>query len=156
MELVTNEVGNVECHHYKYGYFTAPQLLVPLLRWFQVLRFERSLRGLLATRKPNRVVVVAHSFGTHIVGHALQRMASKGHIGTIDTVIFAGSVLLTTFDWNTLIVKRIVGRVINDCGLHDFILRINQALNPLSGGAGRLGFVGFTGVHLFNRYFRGP
>jgi len=156
LEALLGEVStDIECQHYKYGYFTAPQLLIPLLRWVQVIRFKRSISELFVTKQPSKVVIVAHSFGTHVVGHALGSLQRGPNKVKVDTVIFAGSVLLSTFNWERLIAQGRIKRIINDCSPDDGILLLNQAVNPLSGMAGRLGFVGLTGVSLFNRYFRG-
>jgi hypothetical protein len=46
-----------------------------------------------------------------------------------------------------------VDRVINDCGINDSVLILNQITVLFTGMAGRLGFNGGTGRSLRNRYF---
>ena len=118
-------------------------------RWLTVRAFKQQLLALAAGRW-DRIDIVAHSFGTYLAAKALYSLR-KGAGPRIHTLILAGSVLPSLFDWPTL-VPRHVGRVINECGIRDGVLWMSQAV-PLLGMAGRAGFYGMTGTTLRNRFF---
>lgn len=140
----------VKVVNYKFGYFSAFAFLSIVLRWLTVRRFRSALLALTNQQAWDRVDLVAHSFGTYLVGRALYSLRRKG-CPRIDTVILAGSVLPARFRWSEL-VPGCVGRVVNDCGIRDNILLLSHAL-PRLGMAGRTGFQGMTGAHLRNRFW---
>lgn len=47
-----------------------------------------------------------------------------------------------------------VRRVVNECGIYDKILILNQLVVLFTGMAGRVGFSGMTGRNFRNRFFR--
>jgi Leucine-rich repeat (LRR) protein/pimeloyl-ACP methyl ester carboxylesterase len=135
--------------HYKFGYFSAFAFLSIFLRWLTTRRFRSELVAL--TRTPwDRVDIVAHSFGTFIATKALAALPAS-HPLRVSTLILAGSVLPDFFSWSKLVPAR-TQRVVNECGTKDNVLFLSQAL-PFLGMAGRVGFRGFTGTHLRNRFF---
>ncbi|MPR09234.1 hypothetical protein [Microvirga tunisiensis] len=137
-------------YHFTYGYFSMLAFVVPFTRWILVRRFGRELRALVARLRPGRLDLVGHSFGTHLIGWTLRGLRPDENI-QIDTLIFAGSVLRSGFFWADLIPARVC-RVINDCGTGDTVLLASQFLVPLTGMAGRTGFVGMNGPEFTNRY----
>ncbi|NKJ92819.1 hypothetical protein GFM14_14630 [Rhizobium leguminosarum bv. viciae] len=76
-------------------------------------------------------------------------------IPQIDLIILAGSVLRPNFNWPKFLLKLPCRRVINDCGVNDNVLLLSQFGVLLTGMAGRVGFYGFTGNDIVNRFFVG-
>ncbi|TBB15030.1 hypothetical protein ELH48_36365 (plasmid) [Rhizobium ruizarguesonis] len=76
-------------------------------------------------------------------------------IPQIDLIILAGSVLRPNFNWPKFLLKLPCQRVINDCGVNDNVLLLSQFGVLLTGMAGRVGFYGFTGNDVVNRFFVG-
>jgi hypothetical protein len=151
--LLNEESGSrhLNAINYKFGYFSVLAFLIPVFRWLTVRRFRRFLLEIVASESWDRIDIVAHSFGTHIVAWALYGIAPKDR-PRIDTLIFAGSVLKSNFPWQVMIGHG-VGRVINDCGSKDVVLLVNQLTVLFTGMAGRLGFNGGISRTLRNRYF---
>lgn len=159
LEAVTLAEANargdtVTFKHKTYGYFSVFAFLNPLSRRAEVRRFSEELESLLSNQTDevyDRVCLVGHSFGTHIIAHALQNLSDG--LKKIDTVIFSGSVLRRLFPWPLLLGKRVV-RLVNDCGLRDDILPLNAILPFGSGVAGRNGFDGIEDSKFSNRFFQ--
>ena len=137
--------------HYKYGYFSSVAFMLPFLRWWVTRRFRRALLTIADDEPWTRIDVVAHSFGTHLVGWGLHGIP-RGKRPRIHTLILAGSVLKPTFPWPELTEDN-VGRVVNDCGTRDGVLVLNQAFVLFSGMAGRVGFAGMSYDRFRNRFF---
>ncbi len=137
--------------NYKYGYFSTVAFIVPFLRWLVVRRFRRFLLEIARREQWDRIDLVGHSFGTHIIAWALYGLDETVR-PSINTVVFAGSVLKSNFPWQVLL-ERSVKRLVNDCGVRDEVLVLNQLVVLFTGMAGRLGFNGGTGRTLRNRFF---
>jgi hypothetical protein len=80
--------------------------------------------------------VIAHSFGTWLIGHALNS-DRKLKVGRI---LLLGSILRPDFDWNRLIESGQVNAVLCHCGTKDFCATISEFIIPDSGPSGRIGF----------------
>jgi hypothetical protein len=131
MEIITH----------RFGWFSAPALFVPLLRRLVIRRFRVELIRIWESGPPDqRIDIAAHSFGTFVAAHALRSLPRESPV-KVHTLLFAGSILPSTFRWTKLISRRVT-RVINDCGTKDWIVVLAQ-LGIL--GAGAAGFVGFVG-----------
>ena len=141
----------VETTNYAYGYFSFIAFLVPPFRWLATKRFQQILVEEVKRDSWDRVDLVGHSFGTHLLGWALQSLSSDPDL-KIHTVILAGSVLRPRFRWDRLIPAR-VGRLINECGVRDGALIASQLFVLLTGMAGRVGFSGPLSRRFQNRYF---
>jgi hypothetical protein len=100
----------------------------------------------------DRIDIVAHSFGTHLVAWALLGIPETRR-PRIHTIVFAASVFKPGFPWRDL-VGHGVRRVINDCGINDWVLPMSQLFALFTGMAGREGFSGMTGEDFRNRFFR--
>ena len=137
--------------NYKYGYFSVVAFVIPFFRWVVVRRFRYFLAAVVQGEQWDRIDLVGHSFGTHIIGWGLYGLRHEAS-PPVNTILFAGSVLKSEFPWQVLIGRN-VQRAINDCGVEDDVLIWNQLLVPLTGMAGRLGFNGGTGRTLRNRFF---
>lgn len=148
---VQNSEPTAEFVSYTYGYFSFIAFLFPPLRWLATRRFRKTLVRLASVQSWDRIDIVAHSFGTHLVGWALHSMPEQPPV-TFHTVILAGSVLRSRFRWDEIIPMR-VGRLVNECGDRDFALVASQLFVFLTGMAGRVGFVGPLSRRFQNRYF---
>jgi hypothetical protein len=96
--------------NYKYGYFPTIAFILPFLRWLIVRRFGRFLLDMVQGEQWDRIDLVGHSFGTHIIAWALYGLDERIR-PSVNTVIFAGSVLKNNFPWQVLLgrsVKRLV------------------------------------------------
>jgi len=144
--------------NYGYGYFSVIAFVIPLFRWLAVRSFRNNLKALMRAHEGASFTFVAHSFGTHLVAHALRSMKPDER-PDVELIILSGSVLRSAFDWASLMNpapgKPGIRRVINDCGLNDSVLILSQAGVLFTGMAGRVGFYGFTGAALVNRFFPG-
>ena len=141
--LLRTQSTSIEVVHYHYGYFSIFAFVIPFLRWIQVRRFRNALIQLSEKNPASELSIVAHSFGTHLVGWALRGLRGKGP--GVKNVILAGSVLRSNFPWNPLIANGQVERVVNDCAIRDKVLLLSEFGAPLTGMAGRVGFNGMTG-----------
>jgi WD40 repeat protein len=151
LALLKTAREHIEVVNYRYGYFSVVAFMIPFLRWLVTRRFKRDMLREIETADWQRVDIVAHSFGTHLVGWGLYGIPAEKR-PKIHTIILAGSVLKAGFPWRDL-MKGCVGRVINDCGINDWVLVLNQLLVLFTGMAGRFGFNGMTGERFRNRYF---
>lgn len=140
-----------------YGYFSVVAFFLPFVRWMATKRIERLLLETITEQPWQRIDIVAHSFGTHLVSWSLKNL-HRSHRGKfrIHTLILAGSVLRPWFRWQPLTDgdDRCVNRVVNECGTKDSILVLSQFVILLTGMAGRIGFRGRIGTRLRNRYFQ--
>jgi CheY-like chemotaxis protein len=148
-KIVRDVEPNCEIRSFSFNYFSALAFWFPPTRWLVVRRFARALDHLAASGSPDRLDIVAHSFGTHVVAWGLRRTRRPLRVHTL---ILSGSVLRASHFWEDLIPAR-VGRLVNECGHRDSILILSQAFVPLTGMAGRVGFVGLLGPEIQNRYF---
>jgi tetratricopeptide (TPR) repeat protein len=137
--------------NYKYGYFSIFAFMMPFLRGLVVRSFRKSLIREATSQNWDRIDLVGHSFGTHIIAWAIYGIDSVKR-PQVNTIVLAGSVLKTNFPWQVLIGHG-VGRVVNDCGTKDAILVLNQIVVLGTGMAGRLGFTGGVGRVFRNRFF---
>ncbi len=151
--MLRAEIGQTEqltVYAYKYGYFSVFALLVPFLRWLVTSRFRRALLRIVQDAPWDRIDLVGHSFGTHIIAWGLHGIKG-GPQQNIHTIILAGSMLKSDFPWDDLI-ETSVGRVVNDCGTRDNTLLLSQFGVLFTGMAGRVGFTGMTSSRLRNRF----
>jgi pimeloyl-ACP methyl ester carboxylesterase len=84
----------------------------------------------------DRPSVVAHSFGTYILGYSLLRYNNI----KFDKVILCGSILPTNFPWDELIESGQVHAVRNDIGVEDFWSKVCGFVVPGTGPSGKQGF----------------
>ncbi|MGH2756785.1 MAG: alpha/beta fold hydrolase [Actinomycetota bacterium] len=87
----------------------------------------------LGTNGPD---VIAHSFGTWLIGHVLMEHPSL----RIGRLILAGSILRPDFDWNRPIGRRQVEAVLNHVAVQDAWVPLAQWVVPDSGPSGKKGF----------------
>ena len=85
------------------------------------------------TKRPS---VVAHSFGTYLVGYSMLKYEEV----RFDKIIFCGSVLPTDFDWATLFRRGQVNRVKNEYSAKDFWGGVTGKVVSKTGLGGVKGF----------------
>ncbi|AXT27529.1 hypothetical protein D1823_13660 [Ruegeria sp. AD91A] len=141
----------IEVINYKYGYFSVLAFIIPFFRWLVVRKFRREMLSWCKKEHWERIDVIGHSFGTHVLAWALHGIPREER-PKIHTIILSGSVLRGSFPWRDL-VGGSVDRVVNDCGSKDLVLVINQLLVLFTGMAGRVGFSGATHQKFRNRFF---
>lgn len=72
--LVSSECPNVQFYHFRYNYFSMLDFWFPPSRWFQVRRFVKELQRTIEKLSPDRLDLVGHSFGTHLIGWGLRTL----------------------------------------------------------------------------------
>jgi pimeloyl-ACP methyl ester carboxylesterase len=124
---------------YKYG-MVLPGVLSRRRHWALmaglVVRIERAAREVSKIIDDPRPDVIAHSFGTLLLGHALHRYPEI----RVGRVITLGCILRPDFDWATLVRRGQVDAVLNHFGTRDFWARVAHYAIPDAGPAGRRGF----------------
>jgi hypothetical protein len=88
-------------------------------------------------RRPS---IVAHSFGSYIVGRALRKYE---HL-RLDKIILCGSILPVDFDWPLLFRRDQVNYLRNERGLRDFWVKNVSRVIPETGASGSTGFDTFS------------
>ena len=129
-------------HRWDFGWFSVFRFLIPRarenkLRWFRETYDTEVKDRDVPLEDGAPPSIVAHSFGTYLVGHALKRFK---HL-RLDRVLLCGSILPTDFDWQLLIDRKQVGRLRVEYGVRDPWVRL---AGWLIGGAGPSGARGFT------------
>lgn len=87
--------------------------------------------------------VIAHSFGTWLLGHALLADPDL----RVGKVILTGCILRPDFDWDSLVQKGQVEAVLCHVATRDFWARVAHYVIPDSGPSGRRGFDGDVVKH---------
>jgi hypothetical protein len=136
---------------YRYGVFTLFSFVIPFLRNLAVKQFRDYLESIFEGRRPDRVDIVAHSFGTYLAIEALASPKLASSV-KIHTAMLCGSVLPPNRNVSHLVgPERPIGRIINECGIRDGVLLLTLPVYGV-GMAGRLGLQGFEGRTLRKRY----
>lgn len=149
-KLVKENTREVEVMPLKYGFFSLISFLIPSLRNYVSKKIETKIHTVLDQSKHEKVILVAHSFGTYIAGRALQAYTGRSKL---ELVIFAGSVLKSDYDIGKIQSKTSI--FINECGGRDKILMLCNMFVLGLGDAGRTGFVTPQSSLFINRYYDG-
>ncbi|MBI3300930.1 MAG: alpha/beta hydrolase [Deltaproteobacteria bacterium] len=139
-------LGRVSIPHYTfdYGWYGLPRFLIGRSNRYIVERFYADYRTLIErrdlqidldsyTRRPS---VIAHSFGTYIVGYCMLKHDDV----KFDKVILCGSILPRDFAWATLQRRGQVNFIRNDYGMNDVWTRLARYFVPKTGSSGADGF----------------
>ncbi len=128
---------------FRYGYFSVVRFLRAASRRAIVEAFHdwyiRKSAEFISDerhRKLNRPSIVAHSFGSYVVGMSMLKYREI----RFDKIILCGSILPPDFDWMELLARNQVWRVRNEFGLLDKWARAVKKFVP---GTGDSGFGGF-------------
>jgi pimeloyl-ACP methyl ester carboxylesterase len=132
--------NNAPFYIYKYGI----QRIEPFFDRLQENRVRVFIKDFLDIRNEAKQEdvdeppdIVAHSFGTLIIGRALELNKDI----KFGKVILCGSILPPDFDWQGYISSKRVAAVLNHFGSNDFWARIAVRGIPHSGPSGRIGFI---------------
>lgn len=125
----------------RYEFFDLIRFLIPseLTRQQAVDTVRRRIRDELS-RKPKKLSVIAHSFGTYIVSKVLEQDADV----CFERIVLCGSIIPDSFGWESY--KHRMGsdadgwQVLNDCGAKDVLPILAKSVTWGYGSPGRLGF----------------
>ena len=153
--LVSESVGSVGFHSYKYGVFSALAFFIPYFRSRESEKLKKALIEKFQSTPNKRIVIFSHSFGTFLLHSSLLKIISSGEFPTLPVkrIVLSGSVLKHRTDWSLFAKNNI--QVINDCADHDYTLYLSQFFVWGVGMGGRSGFYGFSDGLMINRFFKG-
>lgn len=131
-----------------FGFFSAISLLFPFKRrkkvcWFvdQVTRIQDKYQV-----TPS---VLAHSFGSYLVGGSLLQYPEV----RFDRIILTGSILPTNYPWRDRIAAGQCNRVLNDVGHKDLVVRLAEYCIEDAGPSGSKGFEDDAGGAVVQRHY---
>lgn len=141
-EVATSAGLESHLDRWNFGYFSSIRFLLPWSRLAKVRWFRTTYETEFPTRFDSleRPSVIAHSFGTYILGNALLRYPYL----RFRKVLLCGSILPTTFPWDALIERGQVQAVRNEYGTEDVWTKLVAWFVP---GTGPSGIVGFRSEH---------
>jgi serine/threonine-protein kinase len=126
---------------WNFGYFSILRFLLPLARsakvkWFRRIYREETQDRDVPLADGQYPSIVAHSFGTYILGNALLKYDWL----TFNKVILCGSILPQDFPWDKLIERGQVQAVRNEYGMKDIWTGLVRWFVAGTGPSGRRGF----------------
>jgi serine/threonine-protein kinase len=140
-----SEVGarvglNVRLDRWNFGYFSSLRFLMPWarlakVRWFRET-YQREFGEEAGAPQRDHPSIVAHSFGTYILGNALLRYPYL----RFDKVLLCGSILPRAFPWDSILERGQVQAVRNEYGSEDVWTRAVGWFVPATGPSGLEGF----------------
>jgi hypothetical protein len=141
--LATTWGQSVPVAVYKYGFIIAGVIMAGrrhklrenLRTKLAALRDEAQLRGFRG--KPD---LIAHSFGTWLFGHLLEKEIGRQTPLRFGRVILTGCILRPDFDWQKIKAAGLVEEVLNHYGTKDPVVPLAEATIYDSGPSGRRGF----------------
>ena len=141
VELASTYGWNCRTSRWNFGYFSTLKFVTPWQRRAKVEWFRETYRDELADQEvelsdEDRPCIVAHSFGTYILGNAL---LSYDYL-RFDKVILCGSILPPEFPWSTILDRGQVRAVRNEFGTRDVWTSLAKVVVPGTGPSGSAGF----------------
>ncbi len=129
---------------WNFGYFSVLRFLIPgarlaKVRWFRAT-YQQEFRESTPAAAGETPSIVAHSFGTYILGNAPMRYPYL----RFDKVLLCGSILPREFPWDQIVERGQVQALRNEYGSHDIWTRAVAWVVP---GTGPSGLAGFTATH---------
>jgi pimeloyl-ACP methyl ester carboxylesterase len=126
---------------WNFGRMSLPSFLLRFGRSQKIKWFERTYTDEINDRNldlkaDERPSVVAHSFGTYIVGWAMFKYEEL----KFNKIILCGSILPTNFPWNELLERGQVRSVRNEYGVQDIWVKWVRFFVPKTGSFGSVGF----------------
>ena len=132
-----------------------PQILVSDSQKMEMLSEFREFIKNVSDKYDMKPNIIAHSFGTYIVGNYLHSFNFEPPV-KLNNIIFAGSILSTDFPWKQCVANGCVKSIYNEVTSNDpWVPHIDKTSwlkkDPLFGPAGT---EGFTDVHdrIINNY----
>jgi hypothetical protein len=136
--------------NWKYGKVWFTPIVIPLQRRMIRTLINRLREYQNEVKEQNEVSnppdVIAHSFGTWLLGHALQEEPNL----KVGYVVLTGCILRPDFDWKGLVDRGQVKAILNHYGLRDNWAKIAVYCIPDAGPAGRIGFLKPVGEFLYD------
>ena len=126
---------------WNYGQFSLLRFLMPRKREMQI-RWFRSTYNIFMRDKSlplgddNLPSIVAHSFGTYIIGYALLKYENI----RFDKIILCASILPQEFPWDEILNRGQVTAVLNEYGSNDIWSKIVHWFIAGTGSSGHQGF----------------
>jgi hypothetical protein len=139
-----------ECVEIKYGFTDLLSFLIPKLRNRAVEKAAQRVIGQIRKNQNRDIFIVAHSFGTLVVEHAIR---TGDFSNPLKAVILCGSPLGHAENIDKLVQSSEI--TINECGIHDTVLLFARFFGLGLGDAGRVGFERENSDSFRNRYFSG-
>lgn len=139
-EMVAKELRD-ECEvsvtPLRYGYFDVFSFLIPgATRSRPVEVVMRELRGILQKHNSERILVIAHSFGTYVI----TKILSENPDIRLGGLILCGSVVSEDYRWDINHKSISNSRILNECGDRDIWPNFAKSFSWGYGPTGRLGF----------------
>jgi serine/threonine protein kinase len=138
---------NLACHldRWSFGYFSTLRFIIPWTRWSRIAWFRSTYQQefpelVLNSAHRELPSIVAHSFGTYILGYALLRYPYL----RFNKVILCGSILPRAFPWAAVLARGQVQAIRNEFGAEDTWTRVVDLFVP---GTGASGIIGFSDSH---------
>jgi pimeloyl-ACP methyl ester carboxylesterase len=140
-EVGSNAGWQVRMDRWNFGYFSLVQFILPWARRTRVQWFRRVYTDEMENRKVllsegELPSVVAHSFGTYILGNALLKYDWL----RFNKVILCGSILPQDFPWEKLIERGQIQAVRNEYATNDLPTRLVRWFVAGTGPSGREAF----------------
>jgi hypothetical protein len=140
---ILNDRGN-RFRLYDYGFYRLHRFLFSRSRQHQVNLFHEEFNRIILEHKDildlndplRRPSVVAHSFGTFILGECLRKYR---HV-RFDKILLVGSILPCDFDWADIFAHEQANFVRNERGLYDWVVPLAPWVAKLTGPSGNDGF----------------
>lgn len=149
---IIKENSNSIIHYsYQYNFFDLASFFFPFTRKQKADELIIKINQSINSNPDKKIYLVGHSFGTYVISRLIEKNTFKNKI---ELVILSGSVLPTSYEIENKISPK-VNKIINDCGVKDFVLIINKIFVYGLGDSGRKGFVGVNNSKMINRYFNG-
>lgn len=131
---------SIPVYVYKYG-LVRIGVTLGFLQRLKVKKLVKQLKNIsrIANRRnPGRKPdVIAHSFGTWLISHALKEHPDL----RIGRLILLGSIIRPDFDWKKLLDNEQVEAILNHSAGKDIPVRCCQLFIPDSGPGGKVGFL---------------
>lgn len=140
---------------YKYGWATVDVLVRWLHRRLAKRLGERiriAITQALASQRPSKPDIIAHSFGTHLLSLVLDDPDFEDL--SFGRIITAGSIIRPDFDWDRLIANGRVEAVLNHVGAKDTAVPAAQFAIPGTGPSGRIGYLAKNAINVCEPTFK--
>lgn len=140
-ELLSSEAWQVRTDRWVFGYYNVLQFLTPWSRRAKVKWFREAYNDEVKDRRVRLSEreypsIVAHSFGTYILGNAMLKYDWL----RFEKIILCGSILPQDFPWDKLIERGQVQVVRNEYGVQDIWVRLVSWFVADTDPSGRSGF----------------
>jgi hypothetical protein len=129
---------------YNFGYYNVFRFLFHQQNERMVDKFYEFYSGIIQNLgygidlndNKKRPSIIAHSFGSYIVGYCMQKYSDV----KFDKVIICGSILPQNFEWATLFMRDQINLILNEYGLKDKWANITGKYVKNTGNSGTKGF----------------